>query len=500
MDNVFINLGDMVSVGQDSVSVFDSNNILSTSDTLVGPQGPPGPPGRDGRDGVDGQAATVQVGSTTTTEPGTNAVVTNSGDTHNCVLNFSIPRGATGETGPAGQDGVNGEDGFSPEAYVTQNPAGATITITDASGTTAADVYNGPAGPAGPAGADGFSPIATVTQNTGSATISITDSQGTTTATVYDGSSASMTILSYGHSTWNDFITAYNNNAIVYARASSNNDPGSGSQTRLAFMAYVNNASTPTSVEFQYYRSIATHSDSQQGDQVYVYKLTNSDGGTWSVEIRSAFTKIAAGTNMTSSYSSGTLTLNATQPTVPTKTSDLTNDGEDGTSTYVEADQLAAVATSGSYNDLTNTPTIPAAQVNSDWNAASGVAEILNKPTLATVATSGSYNDLTDQPTIPTGTWSNSGYFDIGDIRVCWGYGTTGSSQTPVGVVFPAAFSVAPRVTATANFYEAGGATWSVFVSSITTTGFNIQGGYNTFTGGGGYYATGFDYIAIGKK
>lgn len=43
---------------------------------------------------------------------------------------------------------------------------------------------------------------------------------------------------------------------------------------------------------------------------------------------------------------------------VPTKTSDLTNDGSDGTSTYVEADDLAAVATSGSYNDLSNKPTI----------------------------------------------------------------------------------------------------------------------------------------------
>lgn len=45
---------------------------------------------------------------------------------------------------------------------------------------------------------------------------------------------------------------------------------------------------------------------------------------------------------------------------------------------------LATVATSGSYNDLTNKPTIPAAQVNSDWNAASGVAQILNKPSVYT--------------------------------------------------------------------------------------------------------------------
>lgn len=44
---------------------------------------------------------------------------------------------------------------------------------------------------------------------------------------------------------------------------------------------------------------------------------------------------------------------------------------------------LATVATSGSYNDLSNKPTIPAAQVQSDWNANSGMGEILHKPTLS---------------------------------------------------------------------------------------------------------------------
>lgn len=62
---------------------------------------------------------------------------------------------------------------------------------------------------------------------------------------------------------------------------------------------------------------------------------------------------------------------------------------------------LAAVATSGNYNDLNNKPGIPAPQVNSDWNASSGIAQILNKPNLAPVATSGSYNDLTDKPSAP---------------------------------------------------------------------------------------------------
>lgn len=48
----------------------------------------------------------------------------------------------------------------------------------------------------------------------------------------------------------------------------------------MAFMAYVNNETNPTEVEFQYYRSVSSHSDSQQGDQTYVYKLTNANGGT----------------------------------------------------------------------------------------------------------------------------------------------------------------------------------------------------------------------------
>jgi hypothetical protein len=59
-----------------------------------------------------------------------------------------------------------------------------------------------------------------------------------------------MVILSYGNSTWQSFIDAYNNNVIVYCRASSNTDPSQGSQTRMAFMAYVNNETAPTEVEF----------------------------------------------------------------------------------------------------------------------------------------------------------------------------------------------------------------------------------------------------------
>ena len=119
-----------------------------------------------------------------------------------------------------------------------------------------------------------------------------------------------MVVLEYGTSTWADFLAAYRDNRIVYCRASSGTDPSVGDKTRMAFMAYVTNPSNPTGVEFQYYRSVTTKSASSQTDQVVVYKLTNN--GTWTVETRNTGLKIAAGTNMTSSYSGGVLTLNAT--------------------------------------------------------------------------------------------------------------------------------------------------------------------------------------------
>lgn len=209
--------------------------------------------------------------------------------------------------------------------------------------------------------------------------------------------------MSYGEANaWTKFINAYNAGAIVYCRASSNANPGSGSQTRKAFMAYVNNATTPTSVEFQYVRSVSSKSASQPVDQVFVYTLTNSNGGTWSVVTRDMAPKLAAGTNTTVSYSSGTYTISATQPTVPTKTSDLTNDGADGTSTYVEADELAPVATSGDYDDLTNLPAIPNYVAGDHISISSGTISAIdyvhseNPVSITTPGTTVSGSEITD--------------------------------------------------------------------------------------------------------
>lgn len=173
--------------------------------------------------------------------------------------------------------------------------------------------------------------------------------------------------LSYGESNaWAKFIAAYQGHKIVYCRASSNSNPATGTQGRKAFMAYVNNADNPTEVEFQYVRSVSTKTSSQPVDQVYVYKLTSANGGTWTVQTRDMGPKLAQGTNTNVSYSNGTYTISATQPTVndatltiqkngttvetfsansstnktanitvPTKTSDVTNDSDFVNSTQV---------------------------------------------------------------------------------------------------------------------------------------------------------------------
>lgn len=71
---------------------------------------------------------------------------------------------------------------------------------------------------------------------------------------------------------------------------------------------------------------------------------------------------------------------------------------------YTNPTSLAAVATSGSYTDLSNKPTIPAAQVNSDWNAVSGVAQILNEPAIPSTAQTVSVLSLSLVGTGATGT------------------------------------------------------------------------------------------------
>ena len=144
----------------------------------------------------------------------------------------------------------------------------------------------------------------------------------------------SMYIASYGISTYAEVLAAFQAKKIVYCRTSTNSNPATGNQLRMAFLAYVNDPTTPTEFEFQYYRSVSSHTDAQQGDQVFVYKLNKTSG--WSVTTRNTFTKIASGTGLTGSYASGTLTLSSTTYTLSMSNNRITLTPSSGTATYVD--------------------------------------------------------------------------------------------------------------------------------------------------------------------
>ena len=247
----------------------------------------------------------------------------------------------------------------------------------------------------------------------------------------------------YGVTTYADIAQAIADKKIVYCRISAYTK-----SSRMAFLAYIGyGSSTSTSghIEFQYYRS---NSDTTANDSVFVYDVDYYN--TWTTTERSAGIKTQVNADWNASSGAAQILNKPTIPSgealVPAHSSsdsgkvlgvnssgntEWVNAGGGGAqvqSNWTESDptavsyiqnkpNLATVATSGSYNDLTNTPTIPAAQVNADWNSSSGVSEILNKPNLATVATSGSYNDLSNKPTIPTlATLNTAGITDIQQV------------------------------------------------------------------------------------
>ena len=90
---------------------------------------------------------------------------------------------ASGTTTATVENGEPGDPGFSPSARVEQTATGATITVTDKSGTTTADILNGK----GEKGDPGFSPSASVAQTETGATVTVTDETGTTTAELKNG-------------------------------------------------------------------------------------------------------------------------------------------------------------------------------------------------------------------------------------------------------------------------------------------------------------------------
>ena len=122
----------------------------------------------NGGGGGGGGTVTVNVGSTTTGQPGTNAIVTNTGTPQAVVLAFTIPRGDVGPTGATGPQGAQGPTG----ATGPQGAQGLT-------GATGPQGAQGPTGATGPQGATGPAGPNTVSNTTTTALVGLLAGNGT---------------------------------------------------------------------------------------------------------------------------------------------------------------------------------------------------------------------------------------------------------------------------------------------------------------------------------
>lgn len=123
--------------------ILDCGKQCNCTPVIVGPTGPTGPQG----------PVSIAVGVTTTTDPGTNASVTNVGTDDNVILNFNIPKGETGPIGPQGIPGTEGPTG-------PTGPQGL-------QGLQGIQGSTGPTGPTGPQGLQGLQGIQGPTGPTG---------------------------------------------------------------------------------------------------------------------------------------------------------------------------------------------------------------------------------------------------------------------------------------------------------------------------------------------
>lgn len=297
--------GDTGAAGQDGADGADGFSPIATVSkvgdtatiTITDENGTTTASVTDGSDGAPGAAATIAVGTTTTLSPGSSATVTNSGTSSAAVFDFGIPQGATGSPGA---DGADGADGFSPIATVTKSGDTATISITDANGTTTATVTDGANGSPGPANTLS---IGTVTSGaTADATITGTSPNQTLNLTLPKGDTGTAATVSVGTTT-------------TLPAGSSATVTNSGTSSAAVFNFGVPKGDTGAPGQDSFVPDLATLK-AEMLDIVYpvgsIYMSTNNVspqsflGGTW-VAIEDTFL-LAAGSTYTAGDTGGSAT------------------------------------------------------------------------------------------------------------------------------------------------------------------------------------------------
>ena len=147
-------------------------------------------------------------------------------------------------------------------------------------------------------------------------------------------------------------------------------------------------------------------------------------------------------------------------PTIPTATSDLTNDSD-----FVVSTSLATVATSGSYTDLSNKPTIDSSVTSGSTNAVSGGAVYT---ALASKA------DTSDIPTAVSELTNDSGYQTSAQVD--------SAIDAKISSTYKAAGSVAfANLPTLGSSYE--GFVYNI-TDDFTTTADFVEGAGNSYPAG----------------
>ena len=266
----------------------------------------------------------------------------------------------------------NGEDGYSPSASVSKVDSTATITITDKNGTTTAQISDGTDGrdgvdgQDGTDGVDGYSPTVTMTKQGKVTTLTITDKDGAHTTEIKDGQDGSGT---------GDMLKATydtNDNGIVDNAEKVNNHtvltdvPANAVFTDTTYTAgtgidITNNVISNTQTSAEWGSITGTLSDQTDLNSALSGKQDLID----STHKLSA--DLVDDTSTTNKFFSGNYNDLTNKPTIPTNTSDLTNDSNfistSSTAGLIKNDGTIDTTSystfSGSYTDLSNKPTIP---------------------------------------------------------------------------------------------------------------------------------------------
>ena len=220
--------------------------------------------------------------------------------------------GRDGDPGAPGPKGDPGDDGISPDVSVTEITGGHRVTIVDADNTYVFDVMDGEKGDPGAKGNpgdDGFSPEVSVTTITGGHRVTITDAQGDHVFDVMDGE-------------------------------------GGGSVEEVFWATY----NTTTEAEITTAVTAGKTVLCKISDEIFYLVNKAAIGPSGSAWIFAS----ANQTSMRVTFVSGSYWNSIGTLTIPTKTSDLTND-----SGFVNASGAAAAAPVQSVNGQTGAVTVP---------------------------------------------------------------------------------------------------------------------------------------------